>query len=255
MTRNMVAGNWKMFKSPQEAHLFAESFQSLLASTQLRFPVGIFPNYLSIPTLVTALQGTGNVFVGAQNCHEQDEGAFTGETSAAMVRSAGASHVLVGHSERREYYSESGAQLLAKTRAAIRNGLTPVFCCGEKLEDRKAGLQNQVIQAQLDDVVGNLSEDEIANTVIAYEPVWAIGTGETASPEQAQEVHEFIRNYLTNRSAELSASTTILYGGSVKPGNARELFSQPDIDGGLIGGASLKPEDFFSIVATMNAMQ
>lgn len=251
MTRNMIAGNWKMFKSPAESKEFIEEFKALIHGISHEFPVCLFPNFLSIATIQQAISDVPNVFVGAQNNHEAKEGAYTGETSAAMIKATGSSYVLIGHSERREYFNETGPQLLAKTKAAIENDLIPVFCCGEKLDDRKSGGQNKIIEQQLEEIIGKLSTAELQKTVIAYEPVWAIGTGETASPEQAQEMHQFIRQYLSDRFATAAQTTSILYGGSVKPANAADLFSQKDIDGGLIGGASLKPADFVSIIETM----
>lgn len=186
--------------------------------------------------------------LGAENCSEHDKGAYTGEVSAAMVKSTGASHVILGHSERRQYFGENNEQLLTKTQQALANGLTPIFCVGEVLEERENGSYNDVVKSQVE-ALFSLSAEDFAKIVIAYEPVWAIGTGKTATAEQAQDMHAHIRNVIAEKyGKELADNTSILYGGSCKPSNAKELFAKPDVDGGLIGGAALKADSFMGIV-------
>lgn len=191
--------------------------------------------------------------MGAQNCHQEDSGAFTGEVSAAMLRSAGASHVIIGHSERRAYFGEDDLLLSRKLEAALKNDLVPIFCIGETLEQRNAGTYFEVIEDQLRNAAFHLEEDSFGKLILAYEPVWAIGTGLTASPEQAQEIHAFIRSKVSEKyNKTLAEDMSILYGGSCNPGNAARLFEQEDIDGGLIGGASLKARDFVDIIKVFN---
>lgn len=251
MRQSIVAGNWKMFKTAPEALDFARAFSSQLPPLPSHLQVCLFPNFLSLPILTHELASQANLHVGAQNCHAASEGAFTGETSVEMLRAVGATHVLVGHSERREYFHETNEILLEKVKKVISMGLTPIYCCGEGLADRKAGEHYNWVGKQIEEVVCQLSAEEAAQVVVAYEPIWAIGTGETASPEQAQEMHAHIRTVLNSRFGDLANNTSILYGGSVKPGNAPDLFAQTDIDGGLVGGASLKPDDFLQIVQAM----
>ncbi|MBI1184979.1 triose-phosphate isomerase [bacterium] len=251
MRKAIVAGNWKMYKTPLEAYEFITQLNASLNNQQLGFDICLFPNYLSIPIAAHECKDTKGVYIGAQNCHSATEGAYTGETSVEMIKAAGASHVLVGHSERREYFNEGSDELLAKMKQVLTAGLTAVYCCGEKLEHRKSEQHFEVVKAQLTEVVYQLPQEQLAQVVVAYEPVWAIGTGETASPEQAQEMHLHIRKTLSEKFGELANNISILYGGSVKPGNARELFSQPDIDGGLVGGASLKADDFIPVINAM----
>ena len=187
--------------------------------------------------------------LGAENCADKAKGAFTGEVSAEMVKSTGAQYVILGHSERREYYAETPEILKEKVLLALNNGLKVIFCIGESLEEREANKQNDVVKAELEGSVFNLTAEEFSNIVIAYEPIWAIGTGKTATAEQAEEIHAFIRSVVADKyGAEVAEATSILYGGSCKPSNARELFAKPDIDGGLIGGASLKAADFKGII-------
>lgn len=209
----------------------------------------LFPPSVFLPPVVRICADHQGVFTGAQNCHQADKGAYTGEVSASMIASLGATHVLVGHSERRAYFGEDDRLLAEKTRIALDHKLTPVYCCGEVLKEREAGLHFEVIAKQLEDGLFGLDSRDISRVVIAYEPVWAIGTGVTASPDQAQEVHAHIRQLLENKyGSAVSQDMTILYGGSCNAGNAAELFSKPDVDGGLIGGASLKPAEFFRII-------
>lgn len=195
------------------------------------------------------------ISVAAQNCHHEDSGAYTGEISAEMLSDLNVDAVILGHSERREYCNETDELLAKKVNAAFRHNLLPIFCVGEKLDDRKAGSHEAVVTSQLTNGLFHLSPDQMKNVILAYEPVWAIGTGETATPQQAQDMHKAIRNHVAEKyGTEIAESISILYGGSVKPSNAREIFSNPDVDGGLIGGASLVAEDFLSIVAaTENA--
>lgn len=203
-------------------------------------------------TSVNAVIEPGTVALGAENCSEHDKGAYTGEVSAAMVKSTGADYVILGHSERRQYFGESNQQLLAKTRLALANGLRPIFCVGEVLEDRENGSYNEVVQGQVE-ALFELSPEDFSKLVIAYEPVWAIGTGKTATADQAQDMHAHIRKVIEGKyGKETAENTSILYGGSCKPENAREIFSKPDVDGGLIGGAALKADSFLGIIEAFN---
>ena len=207
-------------------------------------PPFVHLNYVSMLT-----KGIVNLRVGAQNCHTENSGAYTGEISAPMLKSVGAEYVILGHSERREYFGETDDFLAKKVNAVLSNDLLPIFCCGELFDAREAGEQEAVVSRQLEGGLFHLSREQFAKVVVAYEPVWAIGTGKTASPGQAQEMHNFIRNLIAKKyNSELANSTSILYGGSCKPDNAKEIFSQPDVDGGLIGGAALKAVDFVAIV-------
>ena len=211
------------------------------------------PPFIHLAGINDLIGSSGNILLGAQNCHEEESGAFTGEVSADMLTSLGAGYVILGHSERREYFDESDELLEKKTKHALNKGLVPIFCCGEKLESREANDQEVVVAKQIEKALFSLSTDEIRSVVIAYEPVWAIGTGKTASAEQAQEMHAFIRSKISEKyGREVGDAVSILYGGSVKPDNAQEIFSQPDVDGGLIGGASLKSRDFTDIIKSMS---
>ncbi|MBN1985572.1 MAG: triose-phosphate isomerase, partial [Prolixibacteraceae bacterium] len=192
---------------------------------------------------------TNRIGVSAQNCAAEAKGAFTGEVSAEMVKSTGAEYVILGHSERREYYGETSEILNKKLALALENELTPIYCCGEPLEIREAGTQNSFVKQQLEETIFNLSPEDFKKLVIAYEPIWAIGTGKTATSDQAQEIHAFIRSTIAEKfGQEIAEGVSILYGGSCKPSNAKELFANKDVDGGLIGGASLKAEDFLGII-------
>ncbi len=208
----------------------------------------VCPPYLSIFSVVNELKDT-EIEVGVQNLYHEDNGAFTGEISTSMIKEAGCSYAIVGHSERREYFNESNDLIAKKVKKALEEGLRPILCVGEKLDQRKAGKHEKIVRDQVDEVLKHLTADYAPELVIAYEPVWAIGTGETATPEQAQEMHLFIRQLLAERwSKERSNEVRILYGGSMKPDNAEELLSQSDVDGGLIGGASLKSDSFSEII-------
>ena len=242
----VVAGNWKMNLSLEEAVELTTSIERP-ASDNVR--VMIFPSYVYLNRLLDIVASTNSIVeVGAQNCHEAEKGAFTGEISPGMLNSIGLTSVIIGHSERRQIYGESNELLKRKVDAALSSELTVVFCIGETLEEREAGKEFDVVRTQLEDSLFHLNADQMENVIIAYEPVWAIGTGKTASPEQAQEIHAYIRSELKAKYGSLSEDLIILYGGSVKPSNAKELFSKTDVDGGLIGGASLKPDDFNAII-------
>ena len=249
MRKNLVAGNWKMNTTVAEGvQLAKEVNEAVAAAGELKCDVVI-----GVPfTHLTAVKNVINiekVGLSAENCANKEKGAYTGEVSAAMVASTGANYVILGHSERREYYNETPEILKEKVDLALANGLKVIFCCGESLELREAGTYEDFIKAELKDSLFPLSAEQFANIVIAYEPIWAIGTGKTATSDQAEEVHAFIRSFLAEKYGETVANdTTILYGGSCKPSNAPELFAKPNIDGGLIGGASLKAADFMGIV-------
>lgn len=245
MRTPLIAGNWKMNGSLE----LLESMKQALAdekSAVARAEVAVIVPFTLLMAAGRALADTP-VRVGAQTLNPNASGAYTGETSADMIRECGASLVLVGHSERRTLYGEDDAQVLARVKAALAGGLTPVLCIGETLEEREADRVAEVVLGQIEAVFDVLGEDERKRLVVAYEPVWAIGTGRTATPEQAQEVHALVRTRLFDYSSELGAAMQLLYGGSMKAENAAELLRQPDIDGGLIGGASLKPDDFIAI--------
>ena len=213
---------------------------------ELTCDLAVFPPFPYLSQAISVAEGS-QISVGAQNCAEADSGAFTGEVSAEMLSDLGASMVIIGHSERRTLYGETDDVVLRKTRKALDHGLIAVVCVGETLEERQGGKAEEVVGAQMSLLISELTDADWKNVVIAYEPVWAIGTGETATPEQAQAIHAFIRGLLTERSADLAAATRLLYGGSVKAANAAELFSQQDIDGGLVGGASLDVDEFLGI--------
>ncbi len=246
MRHKLVAGNWKMHGSRAEN---APLVDAILASSLLeRVECVLCPPFVYLSEIARMLRGTA-VKLGAQDVCAESQGAYTGEVSAAMLKDVGCRYVIVGHSERRALYGEDDVLVARKFASALSQGLTPILCLGESLTEREAGRTQDVVGRQLDAVVALTGIAAFGQAVIAYEPVWAIGTGRTASPEQAQEVHDFIRQRLTLRDAKIAAGLLILYGGSVKAGNARDLFAQRDVDGGLIGGASLKAEEFLSIVA------
>ena len=249
MRKNIVAGNWKMNTTVAEGvQLAKEVNEAVAAAGELKCDVVIGVPFTHL-TAVKDVINIEKVGLSAENCANKEKGAYTGEVSAAMVASTGANYVILGHSERREYYNETPEILKEKVDLALANGLKIIFCCGESLELRNAGTYEEFIKAELKDSLFHLSAEEFANIVIAYEPIWAIGTGVTATSDQAEEVHAFIRSFLAEKYGETVANdTTILYGGSCKPTNAPELFAKPNIDGGLIGGASLKAADFMGIV-------
>ena len=248
MRKNIVAGNWKMNKTLQEGIELAKELNTVLAADKPKCDVVICTPFIHLASVVPVVD-KAVIGVGAENCADTESGAFTGEVSAAMVASTGAQYVILGHSERRAYYHETPEILKEKVGLALANGLTPIFCIGEVKEERLENRQNEVVRAQIEGLLFDLTAEEFSKIVLAYEPVWAIGTGLTATPEQAQEMHAFIRSVLAGKwGKEVADNTSILYGGSCKPSNAKELFANPDVDGGLIGGASLKAADFKGII-------
>ena len=249
MRKPLVVGNWKMHGNAAGIRsLMTELIQAEAAFAGAE--VGVCPPFVFLP-LVTELCAGSSIRVGAQNLSQHDRGAFTGEVSAAMLAELGADYVLVGHSERRELFGESSETVAEKFLAAQALGLTPILCLGETLEQREGGETKKTVLAQLDAILTASGVEAFANSVLAYEPVWAIGTGKTASPEQAQQVHQILREHIAGKDSAVADAIRILYGGSVKDTNARELFSQPDIDGGLVGGSSLEARQFAAICASM----
>jgi triosephosphate isomerase len=248
MRKPVIAGNWKMYKTVGDSVATAVALKPLVANAN-HCEVVIAPVSTALRSVADRLEGS-NIRVSAQDCAtEQSEGAFTGEVAAFMIRDAGCSHVIVGHSERRQYYLETDAIVSKKTHAGISAGLTVIVCVGETLEQRDAGKALDVVKEQLVDSLSGLTASDLDRIIVAYEPVWAIGTGRTATPEQAQEMHAFIRRVFTERHSPAAGDALrILYGGSVKPDNIAGLMKQPDIDGALVGGASLKAESFAEIV-------
>ena len=246
MRKNIVAGNWKMNNDlSHTASLISDLKEQTKTSNA---EVMIAPSFTNLWHSFEATR-EDDIEVVAQNMHFAENGAYTGEVSASMLKSIGIKTVILGHSERRAYYNETDESLAKKVDAALANGLRTIFCFGEELADRKAGNEEQVVASQIKNALFHLEASAFKNIVLAYEPVWAIGTGETASPEQAQDMHKFIRETLNDAyGSQIADDMTILYGGSVKPVNAKEIFGKPDVDGGLIGGASLKAEDFYAIV-------
>ncbi len=237
-----------MNKTLQEGLALAAEINNVLAEATPNCEVVIGTPYIHLASVVSAVD-TAKIHVAAQNCADKDSGAYTGEISASMVKSTGAEYVILGHSERRAYYGETYEILKNKVLLALSNDLKPIFCIGELKEEREANKQNEVVKAQLEGSVFNLSAEEFGKIVVAYEPGWAIGTGLTATAAQAQEIHAYIRSLIVEKYGnEVAENTTILYGGSCNPGNAKELFANPDVDGGLIGGASLKSADFKGII-------
>lgn len=247
MRKNIVAGNWKMNTTLEEGVELASNVNDALKGKKVNCEVIVCVPFTHL-TSVAAVIEPELVGLGAENCSEHEKGAYTGEVSAAMVKSTGATHVILGHSERRQYFGENNEQLLSKTRLALANGLKPIFCVGEVLEQREDGTYNDVVKGQVE-ALFPLTAEEFSNIIIAYEPVWAIGTGKTATAEQAQDMHAHIRKVIAEKYGQETAdNTSILYGGSCKPTNAREIFSKPDVDGGLIGGAALKADSFMGII-------
>lgn len=248
MRKKIVAGNWKMNMELAEGLKLAESVDTYFRSKPSKAEVILCTPFIHLSG-VAAIVKNGKVSLGAQNCSSEPSGAYTGEISPAMIKSTGASYVIIGHSERRSYYHEDNNILNKKTRLALSTGLKVIFCCGEVLGERETAKHFDVVKNQVENGLFNIPADDIGNVVVAYEPVWAIGTGLTATPEQAQEMHHFIRGLFTEKyGKEIAENLTILYGGSCKPSNAAEIFSKPDVDGGLIGGAALKKDDFTAIV-------
>lgn len=249
MRKKIVAGNWKMNKTIDEGLALASEVIAMVKDEVKNNAQAVLCTpFISIYS-VAKLAESSPVAVGAQNCYDKESGAYTGEVSVSMLKSVGAKYVILGHSERREYFNETNAFLAAKTNAVLKAGLTPIFCCGETLQQREKGIHIDFVNSQLTESLFHLSVEEMQKVVIAYEPIWAIGTGVTASKEQAQEMHEKIRTHLAGKYGKAVAEEiSILYGGSCKPDNAKELFACKDIDGGLIGGASLKARDFVDII-------
>ena len=250
MAKKIVAGNWKMNKTLDEAlTLVSEVANMVKDEVTSDVQVILFPPALYVSTLKPYLKETPSIALGVQNIYQKASGAFTGEISAPMVKSLGIQYVLVGHSERREYFNESNETLAAKVNIALENGLTPVFCCGESLYLRQNHDYIAFVKDQLTESLFHLSVEDIQKIIIAYEPIWAIGTGLTASAQQAQEMHKALRDHLAGKyGAEIAGEISILYGGSVNAANSAELFSEPDVDGGLVGGASLKSREFTEII-------
>ncbi len=247
MRKKIVAGNWKMNTTLAEGVELAKGITEQINDISKGVSLIVAPPFTHLAIIAQMLKGTP-VAVSAQNCADQPKGAFTGEVSAAMLKSVGCAYTILGHSERREYYGETSEKLVKKMALAFENGLKVIFCVGEKLEERNEGNHFDVVAAQISEVLFGLEPQQMKNVIVAYEPVWAIGTGVTATDEQAQEMHSYIRKTLAAHfGEEIADETSILYGGSCKPSNAKKLFSCPDIDGGLIGGASLKAEDFIAI--------
>ena len=242
-----MAGNWKMYKTPSETAAFFESFKPLVSGAS-HCEVVICPPFINLPAAVQAVAGS-NVETGAQNLHWAKEGAYTGEVSASMIKQTGVQWVIIGHSERRQYFGETDDSILKKTVAALEAGLKPIICVGELLEHRESGATETVLASQFSGGIGPLTPDQFSQIVIAYEPVWAIGTGKTATPEIAADAHRFIRGQAEAKfGAEAAGALRILYGGSVKPDNVKTLMAQSEIDGVLVGGASLDPKGFSTIV-------
>jgi triosephosphate isomerase len=245
--KHLIAGNWKMYKTPAESRATAEALLHL-CKDNVRDEIVVCPTSLSLSIVLDALSGT-NIGVGAQNMHFADEGAYTGEISAPMLTSIGVQYVIIGHSERRQYFGETDETVNLKLHAALRHGLKPIVCVGEVLAEREGGLTEEVLTRQIDIALRNVSPDHSAELIIAYEPVWAIGTGKTATPEMAAQSHLLIRSEVARRlSRPIAENMRILYGGSVRPDNCGAMLNQPEIDGALVGGASLNPESFAQLL-------
>jgi triosephosphate isomerase len=247
MRKKIVAGNWKMHKNAEQTEdLLNELIDKIPFETDVQIIVA--PTFVNLSTAVDHLEFVG-IDVAAQNMHQAESGAFTGEISADMLQNVGVNIVILGHSERRAIFNETDALIASKVNTALEHDMTVIFCFGEELKDRQSKNHFNVVENQLKDGLFNIQASDWGNVVLAYEPVWAIGTGETASPEQAQEMHQFIRETVRKAyGSDIAEDVSILYGGSVKPENAKEIFSKPDVDGGLIGGAALKSDDFVAIV-------
>lgn len=248
MRRIVVAGNWKMNNNLSDAVSLISDLKKELNGSELNADVIICPPYVSLDTAKELIKDSV-IQLGAQNMHFEESGAFTGEVSAEMLKSVGCQYVILGHSERRVIFKEANEVINKKVKKAISSGLKPIFCIGETLEERESGVTNKIVEEQIRKGLEGLSADDMSKVIIAYEPVWAIGTGKTATPEQAQEVHAFIRTLIAELfSTDIAESTILQYGGSVKPENAKELLSQKDIDGALVGGACLKAASFTGII-------
>jgi len=248
MRKNIVAGNWKMNKTLQEGLALAKELDAALKGRTINCDVIIGTPFIHLASIAAAIDTT-RIGVAAENCADKESGAYTGEVSAAMVASTGARYVIIGHSERRAYYHETSPILMGKVKLALSNGLTPIFCVGEVLEEREAGKHFEVVARQVEEALFTLDQTDFAKLILAYEPVWAIGTGKTATADQAQEMHAHIRKSIAAKyGKEVANGCSILYGGSCNAANAKELFSRADVDGGLIGGASLSVDKFLPII-------
>ncbi|MCC5937367.1 MAG: triose-phosphate isomerase [Lunatimonas sp.] len=252
MRKKIVAGNWKMNLTQTEGQKLTSEIVNMIKDESTQdVSVVLNPPFVHLQGVQKLIDGASNIHLGAQNCSDKASGAYTGEVSASMLASFGVSYVIIGHSERREYFGETNAMLTDKVKLALENGLTPIFCCGEPLDIREDGTHLAYVTNQLTESLFGFGEEDIKKLVIAYEPIWAIGTGKTASSDQAQEMHAGIREHLASKyGTEIADNLSILYGGSCKPDNAKDIFSKPDVDGGLIGGASLKSRDFTDIVTS-----
>lgn len=250
MREKIVAGNWKMNNNIEEGLKLTSEIVNMVADeVSGDVKVILAPPYVHLTQVKSLLKGADKISLSAQNCNEHDSGAYTGEIAAGMLASVGVEYVILGHSERREYFGETNELLAKKVDQALKHNLKPIFCCGESLDVRENGLYKEFVCNQIGESLFHLHDDHFSKIVIAYEPIWAIGTGRTASAEQAQEMHETIREFIAERyGANISENLSILYGGSCKPDNAKEIFAGKDVDGGLIGGASLKSRDFTDII-------
>lgn len=248
MRKKIVAGNWKMNLDLHEGEQLVSELKEQLKNVTPKCDVIVCTPFIHLASVAKLMDGSV-IKLGAENCSDKEKGAYTGEVSAKMVKSTGANYVILGHSERRAYYHESSEILKNKVAEALKNNLDVIFCIGEVLEERESGVQNEVVKKQLEEALFGFSKEEMKHVVLAYEPVWAIGTGKTASAEQAEEMHAFIRKTIAEKfGEEIAEGISILYGGSCKPSNAEEIFSKPNVDGGLIGGAALKADDFMGII-------
>ena len=248
MRKNIVAGNWKMNTTLPEGLQLAKEVNDALKGVDAKCDVIICVPFTHLAS-INGVIDKNRLGLGAENCADHVSGAYTGEVSAPMVASTGATYVILGHSERRQYYGETSETLKEKVKLALANGLTPIFCIGEVLEEREAGKHFEVVKTQIEDALFDLSAEDFSKLILSYEPVWAIGTGKTATDDQAQEIHAYIRSVIEGKyGKEVAENTSILYGGSCKPSNAKALFAKPDVDGGLIGGAALKADSFMGIV-------
>ncbi len=245
MRRKVIAGNWKMNKSPEDAKTFMQSFPELVKDSESE--VVLCVPYIDVCVMKELAKDT-NVKIGVQNVHYEEKGAYTGEVSVKMLKDIGMEYVIIGHSERRQYYNETDEGVNKKLKASLANGLKPIVCVGETLEQREAGITKDFVTTQVRLALEGLSNEDVEKTIIAYEPIWAIGTGKTASKEDANEACAWIRDEIRNLFGDVAEEVIIQYGGSVKSSNANELFNMSDIDGGLVGGASLEPEEFAKIV-------
>ncbi|MBC7186920.1 MAG: triose-phosphate isomerase [Calditrichaeota bacterium] len=255
MRRKIIAGNWKMYKTVSEAKELAKALKVRLVNEVKKLDVVVIPPFTDLLAVAEILRESG-ISWGAQNLHWEPKGAFTGEVSGEMIKSTGASYVIIGHSERRQYFGETDETVNRRLKAALQAGLTPIVCIGETLAQRQANQTLQVLESQLRGALQGFSAEQLSGVVIAYEPVWAIGTGVNATPEQAQEAHQFVRRLIADLAGDgCAAAMRIQYGGSVKPDNARSLLSLPDVDGALVGGASLEADSFAAIVKAAAEVQ